>query len=393
MKRLTAVLICAFLGCSREGEQNLRSGSGTIAESAESLKIRGGILAESSTGVVYIAKVDEFESDDGERLYTILKSCTGSIISSQEVLTAAHCVSGNDQFSLDTDPASYRVAYRTAAADTAPRTEEDPDSVQFEDFLPVAAIEQHPQYISTRNPEYDVAKITTAASFPGSLTRMTMDVTTNPRTIPEGTAMTVIGYGQIGTGVSSSGDRLKGTSLILSASGYGPTLDDLIHSGPSSKNQIVCKGDSGGPGIRDGKIIGIAYGIDDINCSSTKRAFHASLYFNREWLIDAFHLTVTPPTPAPPATPIPRTYTINVTGLKPTSAEVTVTREIPDSSETMTLNYFLGKKTQSVTFTFAATTTTAKVSLQKLKRNKMYRLLLPNTKGPQVTAVFMTPRK
>jgi uncharacterized protein (TIGR03382 family) len=168
----------------------------------------------------------------------VMHTCTAAVISPTVLLTAAHCIDAG------THPNYQYGVFTGDDASTYPNL-----AALEPQLRSVKTVHPHPQY-STSLPFYaDIGAVVTSAPLP--ITPMPMQDTALDTTVI-GKAAQIIGYGQIVYDTYNS-KRFEAMTTV------GGLDNDTIIVGDSAKH--ACLGDSGGPAIVNGKLVGVdSYG-------------------------------------------------------------------------------------------------------------------------------------
>ncbi|XP_017478063.1 PREDICTED: serine protease SP24D-like [Rhagoletis zephyria] len=193
--------------------------------------------------------------------------CGGSIISANYVVTAAHCVIGDQGQTL---PASM-VTLRAGS------TQIHSGGV----LVRIAKIIIHPLYVSNIN-DIALLRLSTPLTFSKSIKAIPLAIS-NP---PTGASVIVSGWGNLRQN-GAQPTHLQYTTLRSISTlqcrrqiAYVPT--SVVCLAHTSGNGI-CYGDSGGPAIYKGKLIGVANFIIR-ECGLSFPDGYAKISFFRSWL-------------------------------------------------------------------------------------------------------------
>uniref|UniRef100_A0A034WHW8 Serine protease SP24D n=1 Tax=Bactrocera dorsalis TaxID=27457 RepID=A0A034WHW8_BACDO len=194
-------------------------------------------------------------------------TCGGSIISASYVLTAAHCVTSQPGI-------NYPASYFTVRAGSS-------QLYTGGVYVSVAETKVHPQY---RSYIYDIAllRLSTKLSFNSRIRAISL-ATVEP---PNNSAITISGFGRVRT----SGElpsRLKYNTLRSLTYGnckrfisdVDPTTLCLSHTIGNG----ACYGDSGGPAVYNGKLVGVSNYIIN-GCGSNYPDGYAKIPSFRNWV-------------------------------------------------------------------------------------------------------------
>ena len=201
-------------------------------------KIVGGTNISISTAPWQVAIIDRRASSNFNGQF-----CGGSLISSEWIVTAAHCLVDG---SLETQPSSIGIQVGNATLSTSRLS-----------VLGVSTIEVHPNYVSWGN-NHDIAliKLSNPVSFSSSVAPLSI----YRSAVAHNTLAYVSGWGQTGMTNNSGfvyGSRfptiLQGTNVYVSddncwgqgVSGFNSTT--MLCAGTLDWMNDTCQGDSGGP--------------------------------------------------------------------------------------------------------------------------------------------------
>ena len=152
--------------------------------------------------------------------------CSGSLVSSDWVVTAAHCVEAIDDFSRSGYNEFYVIFGRSLS--------------DYDDYRQMDRWIEHPSYSST-SLTADIGLIELSSSI-NSISPVAVN-TDSPRTFSSGTSFTYVGFGITDDGASDSG--IKRYAQIP----YYDYDSQFIYAWDSSGTYNVCSGDSGGAGL------------------------------------------------------------------------------------------------------------------------------------------------
>ncbi|XP_053686932.1 serine protease SP24D-like [Sabethes cyaneus] len=167
--------------------------------------------------------------------------CGGSVIDSQWVLTAAHCILEGDQ---QVTPSKLEVLVGNSDLNSGVKK------------FAVSNTFAHELY---GNFENDIALIKIKKQFTFDETVQKIQLYTEE--LEESTTVIISGYGRIGTNQAASEQLKYNTMFVVSrkdcSSETGLNQNGLICLN-NEPNNGACNGDSGGPAVYEGQLVGVA---------------------------------------------------------------------------------------------------------------------------------------
>ena len=247
-----AVAILATVAATSALGQQRPSASGFQRPSAPAQRIVGGSI--STTVQPWVASLQQ----NGRH------GCGGSLIAPQWVVTAAHCVTGQ------ANPTQVRLGSL--------------NNTSGGQVIQIAQKIVHPSYnTSNINAGNDIAllRLQTAVSGITPVTRSTTTPATN-------TSIRLFGWGQTTPQQSQNAGQTSvmkqlDTMVIASSSCANYKAGDLCISGTTS--QTACYGDSGGPAVVSGQLVGATSraGGNNTTCGTTNVLYTNLVYF-KAWI-------------------------------------------------------------------------------------------------------------
>ena len=181
-------------------------------------------------GFLEVARI-EYEDDPG--------SCTGTLISSTVVITAAHCVAGKKEIQIRVLLPVHTEKMIDGCTKDLSNTLQYHACVEF-DFLTVSKIHLHPEYDSATW-KNDVAYLVLSTRFE-SMSYASISFETD---IPH--RITIAGYGDNGTKGKRTLRMLRALEVGWHNGKAVSSLGGKINWLHSNKQSATCRGDSGGP--------------------------------------------------------------------------------------------------------------------------------------------------
>jgi secreted trypsin-like serine protease len=185
--------------------------------------IIGGALAPNDTATVLLISYPADKS--------VQDNCSAVVISPTMLLTAAHCIDAANHAGytygvfVDADASIY-----PKLVDILPH------------LLPVSAVHPHPSYVTD---EFDIGIVELAAA----VAIAPLPVQRTPAGVTAGKAARIVGYGQTVYNTVNQVRYAAATAVV------GVSGTDSVIVGDATAH--ACIGDSGGPAIVDGAVIGV----------------------------------------------------------------------------------------------------------------------------------------
>jgi trypsin len=168
--------------------------------------------------------------------------CGGSIISTDYVVTAAHCTNG---FNGNMMTIRFATSYREEGGEV----------------VGITSIHQHPSY-DPQLIDYDISLLHVASPFRLSKNVAIIGLPSSTTSWPPGTSALVSGWGKVNETSESSPYLQSVTVQIISESTckqkYGQSITSrMLCAGVDGAGKGTCQGDSGGPLVIDNVLAGI----------------------------------------------------------------------------------------------------------------------------------------
>lgn len=161
-------------------------------------------------------------------------ACTGTVIAPTVIMTAAHCVAGNKQVAIAYAEDGSHVLQRIAAKAINPG------------FSPAARV------------SVDLALVRLDSALPARFQPMPIDSGESAHEI--GLGRTIAGFGLAAERDEASAGKLRSARIRVLPKLYPRFLRLGLRPDADLSDFAVCTGDSGGPVIDGGLVVGVVYG-------------------------------------------------------------------------------------------------------------------------------------
>uniref|UniRef100_A0A182K5W0 Peptidase S1 domain-containing protein n=1 Tax=Anopheles christyi TaxID=43041 RepID=A0A182K5W0_9DIPT len=188
--------------------------------------------------------------------------CGGSIIGDRHVLTAAHCVMDGDVL-LDAN----RFAVHAGSAHL------NAGGQRFK----VQAVYPHEGY---KDFQHDIAVMEMKEQF--SFDKYIQPIELMEEEVPLGSEVVISGYGRVGSNQPTS-TALLYTSMFVVEDENCNTIGEGLMCIDKEGNFGACNGDSGGPAVYEGKLVGVANFIIDY-CGGNFADGYAKVSYYHDWI-------------------------------------------------------------------------------------------------------------
>lgn len=166
-------------------------------------------------------------------------ACTGTVVARNVIMTAAHCVAGNKQVAVAYPEDGSHVLQRIAAKAINPG------------FSPAARV------------SIDLALVRLDSDLPARFQPMPIDSGESEHEI--GLGRTIAGFGLAAERDEASAGKLRSARVRVLPKLYPRFLRLGTRPDADLSDFAVCTGDSGGPVIDGGLVVGVVYGREKFN--------------------------------------------------------------------------------------------------------------------------------